>query len=427
MATFNATIYPIADAMLSQVIQARADISAADAASVGSYHVFFMISKQNPDGTWASLAEAEPTGVMVNLTQAPQTSYWSYTPASLGVYKIDVSVRAASWAWQTVNRSPVQFTMQPIPTVNGFKYYVPVAPPPPEVGVVPLVKRADGSYLPITGNWQMIPGMSIVDNSVLDQTKWYRKFWNSYAPFTDHFGDELERYIDSAVDYQNGAMTLTATPRAGTSGHAPSPNGDQYPLFDSGMVRSVATSQFFFSHLQIVLPKAPGVWPAWWIIPSDGKVDPNPEMDMLEFVYNGANEKANMIHCNCSANKALLWHDARYNTQFGYLQPDPTFYDADYWVNRPNNLPVDICILWSEDSTMTLYHDGLPTAKWYFPWYYRGGVAVPATMMLNFAIGGTWPTSSFTLPVPSGPVVTTVNFLKTYSKITSKYGQASPA
>ncbi len=426
MTAYNANVYPISDAMISQSVTMKADVSAADVASVGSYHVFFMIYKQNADGTWAFLAETEPNGSMVNLTQAPQTLKWSYLPAALGAYKFQVSVRNASWAWQTVNQAPVQFNMTPIPLVNGFKYYVPVSPPPAEVGIVPLVKQFDGSYLPATGNWQMIPDMSIVDANVLDANKWRRKFWSSYGANADHLNDELQRYVDSGVDYQNGQLLLTATPRAGTQGHAPSPTGIQYPLFDSGMVRSVATSQFFFSHFQVVLPKQLGIWPAWWLIPGNGSIDPNPEMDMMEFVYNGSNELQDMIHCNCSSNKALLWHDASYNTQFGYLKPSPTFYDADYWVNRPNNLPVDICILWSEDSTMTLYHDGNPTAKWYFPWYYQGGVAVPATIMINLAIGGAWPTATWTTAVPTAPVTVPVNFLKTYTKITSKYGPASP-
>jgi beta-glucanase (GH16 family) len=422
MSAFNATIAQPADAMLSQTITTQATVSAADSASVGAFHVFFMIYK-NVNGSWTFLAEAEPAGNSVNLTQAPKTFKWSYTPTSLGAYKIAISVRNASWTWQTVNCAPVQFTMNPIPLVNGFKYYVPISAPPPEVGIVPLIKQAaDGSFLPSAGNWQMIPDMSIIDASALDTSKWRRRFWAFYGDKADHLNDELQRYVDSGVDYQNGQLLLTATPRAGTVGHADGPNDIKYPLFDSGMVRSVATSQFFFSHFQVVLPKAPGVWPAWWIIPGDGSIDPNPEMDMMEFVYNGANETANMIHCNCSANKALLWRDASYNAQFGYLKPSQTYYDADYWVNRP----VDICILWSDDSTMTLYHDGNPTAKWFFPWYYRGGVAVPATIMINLAIGGNWPTNAWTLPVPSGPVTTTVNFLKTYTKIASKYGAPSP-
>jgi hypothetical protein len=191
--------------------------------------------------------------------------------------------------------------MQPIPTVNGFKYYVPIAPPPAEAAIVPLVKQFDGSYLPATGNWQLIKDMSIVDADVLDTNKWRRKFWAFYGDKADHLNDELQRYVDSGVDYQNGKMLLTATPRAGTSGHAPSPTGIQYPLFDSGMVRSVATSQFFFSDFQVVMPKEKGIWPAYWIIPGNGTIDPNPEMDMMEFVYNGSNETANMIHCNASS------------------------------------------------------------------------------------------------------------------------------
>lgn len=421
MTTFNANVTPVSDIILSQVIPVYADVSAADSGSVGSYYVVFVVEKQNADGSWGNLTESGL--ISANLTQLPQNYSYSYIPTATGTYRFSISVRNTSYTWLTVNQTKQTCNVTPIPLdANGFAKYVPISKPPAALNIPSLVKQADGSYLPNFGIWELIPGMSIVDNSVLDQTKWYRKFWSKYGANADHLNDELERYVDTGVDYQNGQFLMTATPRAGTTGHAPSSTGIQYPLFDSGMVRSVQTATYFFSHLQITFPKQLGIWPAWWIIPGDGSIDPNPEMDMLEFVYNGANETANMVHCNCSANKALLWHDASYNTQYGYLKPNPTFYSADYWVNRP----VDICILWTNDDTMTLYHDGNPTAKWFFPWSYRGGQAVPATMMLNLAIGGSWPTASWTTAVPTAPVTVPVNFLKTYAQITSKYGPPSP-
>lgn len=420
MATFNASVTPISDIILSQVVSAYADVAAADAASVGTYFVVFVVAKQNADGSWSNFTESGL--ISASLTQLPQNFSYSYTPPSTGTYRIFASVRNSSYAWQAVVQTLDDFGVTPIPVVNGFKYYVPISKPPAALNIPKLIRQADGSFLPDYGIWQMIPGMSIVDDSVLDTAKWRRKFWAFYGDKADHLNDELQRYVDSGVSYDNGAFKMTATPRAGTSGHAPSATGIQYPLFDSGMVRSVQTATFFFSHLQIVMPKEKGIWPAWWCIPGNGTIDPNPEMDMLEFVYNGANETANMIHNNCSANKALLWSDASYNTQYGYLKPNPTFYDADYWVNRP----VDICLLWTDDGTMTTFHDGNPTAKWVFPWSYRGSEAVPATMMLNLAIGGAWPTANWTTPVPTGPVTATVNFLKTYQKIASKYGPPSP-
>ena len=417
---FNANVTPISDIILSQVVNVYADVAAADSSGVGTFYVVFVVEKQNADGSWSNFTESGL--ISSSLTLLPQNFSYSYTPPSIGEYRFSISVRNMSYAWQTVIQTKQAFGVSPIPLVNGFAYYVPISKPPAALNIPALIKQADGSFLPNYGLWEMIPGMSIIDANVLDTTKWRRKFWSSYGANSDHFNDELERYVDTGVDYQNGQLLLTATPRAGTTGHAPSSTGIQYPLFDSGMVRSVQTATYFFSHLQITFPKQLGIWPAYWIIPGDGSIDPNPEMDMLEFVYNGANETANMIHCNCSANKALLWHDASYNTQFGYLKPNPAFYSADYWVNRP----VDICLLWTNDSTMTIYHDGNPTAKWYFPWSYRNNEAVPATIMVNLAIGGAWPTATWTTAVPTAPVTVPVNFLKTYTQITSKYGPQSP-
>jgi beta-glucanase (GH16 family) len=427
---FTAIDAPIANQMIGQTVKISADIAAATTADQGTFHIFFVVQNLQADGiTWKTVQEIQSADKA--LTTTPQTcvSYYKLgASAPTGNYKVLASVRDSGWVWQHVSQTASQFTVSAIPLVNGIKMYVPPTPAPADV--VPLVKQADGSYLPSVGTWDLIPGMSILNADVLDTTKWRRKYWSSYGANADHFNDELERYIDSAVDYQNGQLVLTATPRAGTTGHAPSATGIQYPVFDSGMVRSVETAQYFYSEMEIVLPHGMGVWPAYWIIPGDGAIDPNPEMDMMEYVVNGANETTNTIHLNCSANKTLLWHDDSYNPSSGAFKIDPSLYGADYWLNRP----VKVSILWLDDDTMTLYHDGVPTAKWHFPWVFKGAPAVPATIMIDFAIGGNWPTASWQTAVPTGPVQTFVNYLKTYalSKVVTttqaitKYGAASP-
>lgn len=420
MATFNANVTPISDIILSQVVGVYADVAAADSSGVGTFYVVFVVEKQNADGSWSNFTES---GLISSaLTLLSQNFSYSYTPPSIGQYRFSISVRNMAYAWQTVSQSKQAFGVSPIPVVNGFAYYVPISKPPAALNIRKLIRQPAGHYLPEDGLWQQIDGQSIVDNSVLDLTKWRRKYWSFYEAHADHLVDEIERYVDSAVDYQNGALLLTATPQAGTTGHAPSPSGIQYPLFNSGMVRSVKSATYFFAHLQLILPKQLGIRPAWWMIPEDGSIDPNPEIDMIDVSFNGANETYNMMHTNCSQNKVLLWRDASFHPDYNYIKPNPAFYAADYWVNRV----LDVCIDWRDDDTVTTYLDGNPVAKWYFPWTYRNNQAVPATQMIDYGIGDSWATANFTTAVPTVPTTLQVNFLKTFSKVHTIYGADSP-
>lgn len=420
MTAFNANVTPVSDIILSQIINVYVDVAAADAPSVGNWFVAIVAEKQNADLSWSYLTES--AFGFVNLTQLAQTFSWAYTPPSVGSYRFSVSVRNSSYNWLTVNQTARTCGVAPIPVVNGFAYYVPISAPPAALNIRKLIRQPGGHYLPEDGNWQMIPGQSIVDNSVLDTTKWRRKYWNFYGDHADHLVDEIERYVDSAVDYQNGQLLLTATPRAGTTGHATSSGGIQYPLFDSGMVRSVQSAKYFFAHCQVIIPKQLGIRPAWWMIPADGSIDPNPEIDMIDVSFNGVNETYNMMHCNASANKVLLWRDASFHSDYNYMKPNPTFYASDYWVNRP----LDICIDWRDDDTVTIYLDGNPVAKWYFPWVYRNNQAVPATQMIDYGIGDSWATANFTTAVPTTATTLQVNFLKTFQKVHAVYGADSP-
>lgn len=421
MATFNANVSPVSDIILSQVVNAYADVAAADAASVGTYLVGLVIENQDTSGNWVYLTDVNLA--QMSVTQLPQNLSYSYIPPSTGSYRASISVRNPStYAWLSVTQTKQTFNVAAIPVVNGFTYYVPISQPPAATNIRKLIRQPAGHYLPEDGNWQQIDGQSIVDNSVLDLTKWRRKYWSFYGSHTDHLIDEIERYVDSAVDYQNGKLLLTATPQAGTTGHAPSPSGIQYPLFNSGMVRSVKSAKYFFAHLQLIIPKQLGIRPAWWMIPEDGSIDPNPEIDMIDVSFNGANETFNMMHTNCSQNKVLLWHDASFHSDYNYIRPNPTFYAADYWVNRV----LDVCIDWRDDDTVTTYLDGNPVAKWYFPWSYRNNQAVPATQMIDYGIGDSWATANFTTAVPTVPTTLQVNFLKTFSKVHTIYGSDSP-
>lgn len=410
---FTATNSPVPNVMIGQTIHMQSMIAANTTADQGTFHIFFMVQYQNAAGAWVELADIQSADKALTTTpQACTASYQFPSTAPVGPYRYEVSVRNSTWAWQAMTQTPQPFSVAAIPVVNGRKMYVPTTPAPSSV--VQLIQQADGSYLPPM-TCTLIPNMSIVDSSVL--TTWFNQYWLAYGVNQTYLKDELERYNKSAVSYVNGQLILTATPQSGTVGHAPSPSGNVYPLWTSGMVRSPGSAKYFYTETDIILPDFEGMNMAIWMDPNDGMVDPNPECDMMEFVVNGAGDTSNKVHSNCSVTNTLLWHDDAYtppgNGQNGFISIDPSLYGTGYWLNRR----VKQGTLWMPDDTITVYYDGVPFVKWHFPWMFKGSPAKPACLLIDFAIGGAWATANWQTPVKSNapPAQAVINYVRTFA------------
>lgn len=263
-------------------------------------------------------------------------------------------------------------------------------------------------FIPDTGDaFTLITGASDeFDGSALDTTKWKTRYIYSNGTL-DYLNDELERYIDNHV-VSNGSLKLTARPRAGTTGHASSPSGDIYPLFDSSMIRSITTFKYGYFEMRAKMPPGMGVWPAFWINPQVGWP---PEIDIVEYVRNNTTELPSMIHHNVHPTQRYLYQDLNTNTQYAYWRA-PSPLDQNYFTD---DFHVFGCF-WDETAA-TIHIDGQPVAAIRCPWLHSDGSdGGMAHLLLNLAMGGAWPTNSWTSPVALDDQIFEIDYVRVYQK-----------
>jgi len=187
---------------------------------------------------------------------------------------------------------------------------------------------------------------------------------------------ELEYYSDSSVgvnpfSVKNSILYIEAKPGA----NLPVNSKGVQLKYTSGCILSEPTfsTTYGLFEMKAMLPWGKGLWPAFWLLPTD-KAWP-PEIDALEAfgAPNSRNEGYNNeYHYGCISNAG----------SFGN------------WVKTPNNVNVTsdfhkYSVLWTKD-TLTYYFDSQQVAQGKTP-----ADLVNRTMYLiaNLAVGGNWPES----------------------------------
>ena len=117
----------------------------------------------------------------------------------------------------------------------------------------------------------------------LDTATWAQCYpWSPSPPGCSNFGnaDEREWYLPSQVHVENGALALVAQ-RTPTQGSDVNGHPKTYTC-RSGMVTTYPSVHFKYGFVQVVarLPFGKGLWPAIWLVPSDGSWPP--EIDIVE-------------------------------------------------------------------------------------------------------------------------------------------------
>jgi beta-glucanase (GH16 family) len=117
----------------------------------------------------------------------------------------------------------------------------------------------------------------------LDTDTWAECYpWSPNPPGCSNFGnaDEREWYLPSQVHVENGALALVAQ-RTPTEGSDVNGHPKTYTC-RSGMVTTYPSVHFKYGFVRVVarLPFGKGLWPAIWLIPSDGSWPP--EIDIVE-------------------------------------------------------------------------------------------------------------------------------------------------
>jgi len=132
------------------------------------------------------------------------------------------------------------------------------------------------------------------DGDTLDRSKWatcYEWFDAQYTGCTNNGNDELQWYLPEQAAVQGGHAILTAekTPTTGS--------GQKYYDYRSGMLSSGRDTtggpvkfeaRYGYFEARIKVEGGKGVWPAFWLLPSDGSWPP--EIDIMEFLGRKNNE-----------------------------------------------------------------------------------------------------------------------------------------
>lgn len=209
----------------------------------------------------------------------------------------------------------------------------------------------------------------------LDRSKWNVRVTGPI------YNDELQAYVDSpetiyiaAEDQLQGATqgALIIQPR-----HQPgytSPEGNRFD-FISGRIDTRDNFDFLYgsAEARIKLPPGPGLWPAFWMM-GYGRWPDIGEIDVMEYVgepdwvssavhgpnYSGEAGLVNKLFF-AGADDASAWH----------------IYRLDW---RPDSLVFTV-------DNQIIYRVTRPMTEFFGPWVFDN----PKFLILNFALGGTYP------------------------------------
>jgi beta-glucanase (GH16 family) len=158
----------------------------------------------------------------------------------------------------------------------------------------------------------------------------------------------------------NGILTVKAAP---ASSAVKSATGQSYT---SGVLttQNQFSQQYGYFEIRAKIPAGgQGLWPAFWMLPSSGKWPP--ELDILEAISSAPWYLHQGVHSNYG-NKGLGANTANNNANAFHT------YGLD----------------WTKD-TLTFYYDGVKRAQFATP----ADAKTPMYMILNQAVGGSWPGS----------------------------------
>jgi beta-glucanase (GH16 family) len=182
----------------------------------------------------------------------------------------------------------------------------------------------------------------------------------------DHFHDEWERYREDQNHVFTSGLELVARVTTGLR-----PDG-----IESGMLRSRYHQEFGYFESRFKVPRIRGIWVSFWLNPATGPG--TPEIDIVEIVNNGKDTTRRSFHAlhgdiGDTLYSVLDRHD-------GY---DPGFDFADSFHQ--------FSVEWTPHTVRHFVDDRL-VANRSFPWVRpNGSAAGPAELIINLAVGGTWP------------------------------------
>lgn len=231
----------------------------------------------------------------------------------------------------------------------------------------------------------------------LDRTKW------NVLRTGQVFNNEQQAYVDSAATVyiakgknaegaDNGALVIHPSYTPGFITY----DGKKFD-FISGRLHTKGKVDFTYGTVaaRIKMTEGKGLWPAWWLLGNDGWPQTG-EIDIMEFI--GENEWVN-----------AAIHGPGYSGNTPFVKRDSTLIRA--FVTNWHIYSVD----WTPDS-MVFKIDGrvfYTVTKTMIEKYGKWAFDSPKHMILNFALGGSYPAGVNKITTPySGLPSTTVDLIK---------------
>ena len=172
---------------------------------------------------------------------------------------------------------------------------------------------------------------------------------------------ELQYYAPDAIEIKNGKLVITTLQRK---------VGDR--LYTSGHISTKGRHEQVYGRWEVraKLPTSQGMWPAIWLLPTDGSWPP--EIDIIELVGKEPNTVHHSYHWGPLRDGLKPWDLNQTSTNKAEEMP---FGDAFH----------DFALEWTPER-ITWFVDDKPTHQ------YTGKIPnTPMYLIINSAIGGFWP------------------------------------
>jgi len=208
------------------------------------------------------------------------------------------------------------------------------------------------------------------DGAQVDAAKWVKRYkWGEAQ-----INGELQAYVDDAFQVQNGILAIVGDKR--TASYA-----GQTFQYASGVLCSVLEQMYGYFEARLKVPAGQGMWPAFWLLGKNGATGVN-EIDIHEILGHQPSTVYMTVHWGTD------YSAGHQSDGSSWVGPD---FSAGFHTFGLEWSPDSI--IWTIDGAERKRHTG------------AGVPQVAMYIILNLAIGGTWPgapdgTTPFSWPLP---------------------------
>jgi len=218
------------------------------------------------------------------------------------------------------------------------------------------------------------------DGVGVDAANWVKRYKWGEAPINS----ELQAYVDDAFQVQNGILSIVGDKRTATY-------AGQTFQYASGVLCSVLEQLYGYFEARLKVPAGQGMWPAFWLLGTNGSTGVN-EIDIHEILGQQPNTVYMTVHWGTD------YSAGHQSDGSSWVGPD---FSADFHTFGLEWNPDSI--IWTIDGVERKRHTG------------AGVPQVEMYVILNLAIGGTWPGApDGTTPFPG---LYQIDYVRAYSRL----------